>query len=317
MAPTPAVRFTMPFARLVKLATLSAALLAALALPTMSNARILAPWGSTLSGTPMLDTANGASHATGGRSTERALSTSPHDGADFTLWNTRVPRSSATAPRGGQVLAVRIKGCARKDLSAPSQLSVGTPVNTINFQALARGPGGSYTSTATAPGFQLPFCSNSSDPARGAISTSTVTTLHPVHLCVARGETVGFYDIGGFIPNLRGPSWYSQGVPFEVIAQRNGAAMDSFADADISNGVYAPGARPRGANSGWGQESGEELMLQVIEGVGPDAYGLCPGGTAAEPSNSNAIVCVARAPFGHHRSCGVAADRVRPRLPGS
>jgi hypothetical protein len=127
-------------------------------------------------------------------------------------------------------------------------------------------------------------------------------------MCVWRGDVVGFEDVGGFIPTTVGFPWYPQGVPFEVIARSPGSAMDSFADADVSNGVYFPEVRPRGANSGWGQEPGEEVMLQVIEGVGNNAYGLCPGGTAAEPANSNAIVCVASAPYGHHRRCADAMD---------
>lgn len=284
-----------------------------LAVAPSAQARILHPWGSDLAATPTLDTANGASHASRDQPTRRAISPDPHDGADLALWNSHLAVGSAVAPRGGQVLGVRVKGCAVEDRSAPTQTSAGTPVNTINFQALTRQRVGSYNADVTAPGFRMPFCSNSAHPARGRTSTSTITTFHPIHLCVARGDAVGFYDIGGYIPNSNGPSWYPEGVPFRVIATTGGSSMNSFADADISGGLYAPGARPRGPNSGRGEERREELMLQVVEGVGPDAYGLCPGGTANEPANSNTIVCVDHAPYGRHPHCGRAANKARSR----
>ena len=284
---------------------------AILVLAPVAVARMIAPWGSSLSATPTLDTANGASYLTKDQPTTHAVLPYPHDGADFTVWNTRLAHRSATAPRGGQVRAIRIKGCAIRETTAQTLLSGSTPVNTINFQSLTRQPNGSYKAGATAPGFQMPFCSNSANPASGPVSTSTITTFRPIHLCVAKGDTVSFYDIGGFIPNNAGPAWYPEGVPFRILARAPGSAMDSFADADISGGVYTPGATPRGANSGWGSESREELLLQVIEGVGADAYGLCPGGTANEPANSNAIVCVYHPPYDGHRHCGRAADQAR------
>jgi hypothetical protein len=276
-------------------------------------ARVLRPWGSKLSAAPTLDTANGTSAATGDRPTRHAIVPYPHDGADLALWNTRLAHGSAAAPRGGQVLAVRIKGCAIRDVTAPSLRSQSTPVNTINFQTLTPQRNGSFRVDATAPYFRMPFCSNSAGQTAGHVNTSTITTFHPVHLCVSKGDTVGFEDIGGFIPNPNplGQGWYAEGVPFEVLAPMRGSATDSFADADVSGGAYAPGAMPRGANSGWGSEPGEELMLQVVEGVGADAYGLCPGGTANEPANSNAIVCVDHAPYDGHRRCGRAAGQTR------
>jgi hypothetical protein len=282
-----------------------------LAIAPAAHATILAPWGSTLSATPTLDTANGASHATRDRPTRRGISPSPHDGADLAIWNTLLAHGSATAPRGGQVRAARIKGCALKDTSAPTQSSGGIPVNTINFQTLTRERNGSYRSDITAPGFRMPFCSSSATPTKGRVNTGTITTFQPVHMCIARGDTVGFYDIGGFIPNGNGPSWYPEGVPFEILARAPGSSMASFADADLSNGVYARGARPRGPNSGWGSEPGQELMLQVVEGVGGDAYGLCPGGSADEPASSNKVNCTYRPPYDGHRHCRTAADRAR------
>jgi hypothetical protein len=272
-----------------------------------ASARILRPWGSSLSGTPTLDTANGASYGTRDQPIRHVLTPFPHDGADLALWNTHLIGERSTAPTGGQVLAIRIKGCALEDLSAPNQLSAGVPVNQINFQALAPS-GGGYVPTATAAGFHLPFCSSSVHPRRGGVNTNTITTFHPIHLCVARGDVVDFYDIGGFIPNPSGPSWYPEGLPFEVITRVARDSMVSFEDANASLGGFAPGTHPMGLDSGWGTESGQEVMLQVIEGTGADAYGLCPGGTAEEPLSSNEIVCVYHPPYGHHPRCTAAAD---------
>jgi hypothetical protein len=306
-----ALRLTLPIAALAALA---------LAFPVVSRATVLAPWGSSLSATPTLDTANGASAETNdeplssfsGRNADNAISTAfssgctrsygattinctpwIHSGADNTVWNTAVAGGSATAPQGGQVLEVRIKGCAVKDPNSPTQSSsTGTggsvPVNTIEFQTLTPLTGGSYRVDATAGPFTLPFCS---DTPSGA---NTITTYQPVHMCVSAGDTVSFYDLGGTVPNSGGPAYYPQGVPFQVIAPVAGSGTASFTDADTANGLYSYGAQPRGNNSGWGQEGNQEVMLQVVEGVGDDAYGLCPGGNAEEPSNSNTVLCVER-----------------------
>jgi hypothetical protein len=260
---------------------------------------------------PTLDTANGASFRSGDRPTRREILPYPHDGSDIALWNTRVAGGAATAPRGGQVRAIRVKGCAVEDLTAPVQMSLGVPINTLNFQTLVRQHDGSYKAAATAGRFELPFCSNSVQPAIGRISTQTITTFRPIHMCIARGNAVGIYSIGGFIPNPVGPSWYPEGVPLEILSKVAGSSANAFADADAAGGLYAPGARPRGPNSGWAAEPGDELMLQVVEGVGGDAYGPCPGGTADEPTSSNEVLCAYHRPYHGHPRCGREADRVR------
>jgi hypothetical protein len=307
-----ATRLTLPIAVLAALA---------LAFPVVSQATVLAPWGSSLSATPTLDTANGASAETNdeplssyspGNNSDNAISTAfssgcsrsygaasinctpwMHSGADNTVWNDAVAGGSASAPQGGQVLQVRIKGCAVKDPNSPTQSSPtgnggSVSVNTIEFQTLTLLSGGSYRVDATAGLFTLPFCSDTPS------GPNTISTYQPIHMCVSAGDTVGFYDVGGMVPNPTGPSFYPQGVPFQVIAPVAGSGTVSFTDADTVNGFYSYGAQPRGNNSGWGQEGNQELQLQVVEGVGDNAYGLCPGGDAEEPSNSNTILCVER-----------------------
>jgi len=268
-----------------------------LIVPAAAGATILPPWGSNLQATPNYDTANGyynsSTSSYNGNPTpgaSNAISPQYHSGDDLAVWNTN---SAFTAPQGGQVLEVKVKGCAWKDTTAPTdssgeQYSAGVPVNQVNFQALTRQSDGSYVEDGpTAAGFLMPFCSNPSSPTTGTVNTSTVTTFQPLHLCINTGDTVDFYDIGGNIPNSGGPSWYPNGVPFFVIGGynlANGLTMNSFAHAENSPSDFT--------GSNLQSEPNEELQLQVIEGVGDDAYGLCPGGAANEPSSSNQVICV-------------------------
>ena len=251
--------------------------------------------------TPSRDTANGAFGHTGSPAgTEHAISPDPHAAEDTALWNVKLPGGHAVASRGGQVTSLRIEGCAIKDATAPSQLSQGIAVNTVIFQTLAPSHGNWTVTYDDNGGFTVPFCSSSGDPAHGAVSTSTVTTYHPLHECLAPGQAVTFHDIGGFVPAVggRGP-WYPQGVPFDVIAPVAGAQLQSYVGLSAT---YGPGA-PGGNGAGFAVQPGEELTMQVTEGTGPDAYGVCPGGKANEPLHSNRIVCVYGLTHADHPEC--------------
>lgn len=292
--------FQGPVARGVRCAVV--ALTLAVLIPCAASAKVLGPWGSKLATPASLDTANG-SYGHQPTPHQHTIAPTHHDAADVAVWNTRVARGRTTAAQSGQLLAVRIRGCARQDPTAPSQLSAGVPVTTFNIQTLApRGRG--LAGDKIASGFRLPFCSQSTSPDQGKVNTGTITTFHPLHMCINRGETVAFHDIGGYIPPVgtSGP-WYPQGVPFIIFTPTGGSSTASFADAQAAS-VYRPGAHPAGPNGGWGSESHQELLLQVVEGVGADAYGLCPGGHAEEPGNSNAVTCVlGRGPTDGHRRC--------------
>jgi hypothetical protein len=213
----------------------------------------------------------------------------PHYGEDTTVWNLHSPSgsSSVTAPAGGQILDVKIKGCAVEDTSASSQQSQGVPVNDFNIVTEAPGTASdgkaTYQNAEVSSGNLLPFCGN-------GVSNSTITTYHPIHLCVAAGQYVSFHDIGGFIPydsaTGQGP-WYPQGVPMMILAPAPGAATDSFV-AGADNAQTMPDPNGQG---NFASEPGQQVMMQIIEGTGDDAYGLCPGGHAIEGSD-NTIVCV-------------------------
>ena len=233
-----------------------------LALPSVSAAATLS-WGSNLSVTPTVDT-----------------TTIAPDGSDLALWNTQAS-AGPTAPSGGQVLGVKIRGCAIETSGAPTT-SGGVPLNTIGFQALAKQSDGSYNFDSPSAGmdsagarFTVPFCSNSNNPAdtTAAVNTSTVSSFEPVHLCIKAGDALAFVDIGGYSPQN------PHGVPFDVISRNTGSALASYPDAAGASSYSNPGAHPD-----------EELMLQAVEGTGPDAYALCPGGTACQSPSSNMLI---------------------------
>ncbi len=270
----------------------------------------LSLWNSTQkTGSANADEAISTSHSVGcmrGYSGEGTYACTPwfHSGADSTVWNTS---AVSAAPQGGQALEVDVKGCTVEDNSpdniqeSPNGQGGFEASNSMQFQTLSPEASGAYKADATAGIFELPWCSDSAKPAdaSAAVNTSTITPFHPLHMCISAGDTVSFYDLGGTVYPDRGPAFYPQGAPFDVIAQMADAGTDSFTDADLAGGVYTPGSQPRGENSGWGAESGQEVMLSVIEGTGDDAYGLCSGGNAVEPSDSNTVICLT-----HHTNSG-------------
>src|SRR5579864_2464639 len=235
------------------------ALSVAMAFPVAASATVLPPWGSDLSATPNYDTANGYYNSSTSSfdgnpapGASNAISPQYHSGDDLAIWNTG---SAFTAPQGGQVLSIKVKGCAWKDTtvgpevngsgtgSDGEQYSAGVNVRWLDFQAIRRQADGSYVQDGqTAAGFLMPFCSDSNSPSdpTAAVNTNTITTFTPVHLCINQGDTVDFYDIGGNIPNPLGPSWYPNGVPFYVIAGGStGDTLGSFAHAQTSPSSFS------------------------------------------------------------------------------
>ncbi len=214
----------------------------------------------------------------------------PHSAEDLGVWNPK-----QTAPSGGQVLEVKVTGCAVKNPGA-TQESQGVPDTTILFQSLTpRGDEWNVDSTAggenpngTYP-FQLPFCKTAANPS--GVASSTVTTYQPLHLCLNAGDVVTLHDIGGFEDD-NGVAYYPQGIPLEVLAPVSGVSTDSF--IGVGANPLGPGAYGAGNDtddSGYATEADQEVTMQVIEGTGNDAYGLCPGGFGDEPASSNAIDC--------------------------
>ncbi len=189
-----------------------------------------------------------------------------HWGSDTALWNVAAASGSAQAPASGQAVKVSLEGCARPNPSGPA------PLDQIHFQSLSPLPGGGARVNLTSQPFEIPICG------RGGAGPSTVTSYEPTNLCVSAGDYVGFNDEGGYVPYV-----YRSGVPYQVIGEAAGSTMDSFIRGGGTNDGATLSASDTTANDGFASNRGEELMLQVTLGTGPDARYVCPGGTADAP----------------------------------
>jgi hypothetical protein len=192
-----------------------------------------------------------------------------HDGADGALWNVKLPAGEPTAPADGQVVRVRLEGCAKSNGPAP--------LTQIHFQSLAPIAGGGAKVELTSQAFDIPVCGV------GGASGSTVSSYDPINLCVAQGDYVDFNEEGGFVGAQSGPPPYPAGVPYMVIGGVTGATMDSFIrNNGAGNGAtFSPTDTTN--HDGFASNTGEELMLQATLATGPDATPICPGGTKGLP----------------------------------
>src|ERR1700691_967981 len=219
--------------------------------------------GSPLTVSASKDTANDLNY----QGTNVALPGSvfhiPHDGADGALWNDQIPVGDPTAPVGGQVVSVRLEGCAKSN--GPP------PLTQFHFQSLAPLTGGAAKVELTSQAFYIPVCG------AGGASGSTVSSYDPINLCVAQGDYVAFNEEGGFVGAQNGPPPYPAGVPYMVIGATAGATMDSLIrNNEVGNGaVFSPTDTTR--HERFASNAGEELMLQATLATGPDAPPIRPG----------------------------------------
>jgi hypothetical protein len=169
---------------------------------------------------------------------------------DTAFWQTSVSGGSRVrAPQSGQVLAVKVRGCAKRGTGGQ------VPTLPVHLQVLLPGPGSGATVGITSGPLFLPACG-------GAVSGATVTTLRPVNLCVGRGQYVAFGDSGGFAPGA-----FPGGIPYEIFARRPGAATSS----DTSAGGTVNGSRLTAS-----RHAGLELLMQVQLATGRNKTPLCP-----------------------------------------
>jgi hypothetical protein len=230
--------------------------------PVDANAA-LTTFGSPLSGPATKDTANDLSYKGTDVTVPGATYHIPHDGADTALWNTQLAAGSPTAPADGQVVSVRLEGCAKPN---------GTPPLTqIHFQSLSPLAGGGAKVELTSQAFDIPVCGS------GGAGGSTISTYRPINLCVSQGDYVAFNDEGGFVPASSGLPPYPAGVPYMVIGGTAGSSMSSFiADNGVGNGAtFSPSNTSN--HDGFAVNPAEELMLQTKLGTGPDAVPACGG----------------------------------------
>lgn len=173
-------------------------------------------------------------------------------GADSAFWNVSLESGGVTtAPVGGQVTAVRIKGTVLQD---PAHRIV--PRTMIHFQSLhPMGDGSMKVLLSSAP-FYVPL---GGDP-------NTVSTYVPVNMCLNKGDVLDFNDIGG-------NEWHwgpYSGMPFQTFSAVRGSSVSFYSK---NNGTNI-GSRWSPA---WTHQ-GEELLMQMKFASGPDATDICPGG---------------------------------------
>src|SRR5947208_2754929 len=237
------------------------ALLAGLLLPAGAQAAVVS-FSSPLAVPATKETAHDLAYTGADIPLPGSIFHIPHDGADTALWN-----PAQTAPAGGQVVSIRLEGCASQPAGAPS------PLTEIHFQDLAPQPDGGAKVNVTTQAFNIPVCG------QGGANGSTVTTFAPTNFCVSQGDYVDFNDEGGFIPSATGVPPYPSGVPYMVIGAAPGSTMSSFIrNNGVGNGAtFSPSDATY--HDGFASNHDQEVVLQATLGTGPDASRLCPGGT--------------------------------------
>jgi len=171
-------------------------------------------------------------------------------GADAFFFATRFRDGrDPTSPATGQIVQTRLKGMA-----VPSAL--GPPLTEIHFQTMAVRPDGSAWPQISSGPVLI--------PASGDPNQITTYDMRAQNFCVGRGVHVVFTSSGGFDPG----QGYPNGVPYRVFGRVRGAATRRLL-------VTAAGGEDRVVR-------GQELLMQVVVATGPDAGGLCPGGTSPD-----------------------------------
>ncbi|HYB24967.1 MAG TPA: hypothetical protein VED41_14295, partial [Solirubrobacteraceae bacterium] len=185
-----------------------------------------------------------------------------HFGADTAIWNAA---KHAIVPQSGQILKIRLEGCAKPAPSGPP------PLTEVHFQDLSPLPGGGAHVNITSGGFDIPVCGQEA-------SDSTVSTYEPFNLCVTQGDYVAFNDEGGYVENI-----YRNGVPYEVLAPAHKAVADSFIRNEGTGNGSNLEASDVSAMEGFAANAEKELTMQMELGTGSDARYVCPGGSKDAP----------------------------------
>ncbi|HEY1689716.1 MAG TPA: hypothetical protein VGF95_12735 [Solirubrobacteraceae bacterium] len=190
-----------------------------------------------------------------------------HDGADTALWNVASPGGAPVAPGSGEIVKLKLEGCAERAKGAP-QLS--KEQREVHFQNLRKLANGSFQAESTSYPFEMPVCGE------GA-SASTISTFEPPHFCIAEGEYLDFNDSGWF-----SEPYYRAGVPYSVIGSVRGAAMDSFISVDGAGTGATFSPSETNAMYGFASNEDEELMLQATVSTAGSYF--CKGSEAPPPS---------------------------------
>ncbi|CAA9415444.1 MAG: hypothetical protein AVDCRST_MAG64-2606 [uncultured Phycisphaerae bacterium] len=210
--------------------------------------------------TMALGAAPGAAHAeivTFGSDLSAPADTVETHPVDTAFWASRLASgASAAAPESGQLLGVRIKGIALRNTDTPpSNPSVGGSTM-FHIQVLEPQSDGGMKATQTSSDLFLP---KSGDPQQ------INTFKSDFRQCVAKGDRVDFNTVGGY-----DPAAYPNGTPLRIFAAVPGSATAEYEKGGGTNN----GQILRGRDT-----EGQELLMQVIVGRGPDGNQACPGGT--------------------------------------
>ncbi len=183
--------------------------------------------------------------------------------ADTAYWHQAFADGrSVSAPAGGQIVEIRLKGYAKSD--RPPGAIGGGGETVFHFQTLEPQPDGTFRVKVTSQAFDVPNAMTG--------TPETITAYRPENLCVAQGDVVAFNTIGGWdgIPDRTGP--YPDGTPLQIFGAVPGSATSQFTgDNQTNNGAVLRPDVVRG--------TGEELLMQMTLATGPDAFYMCPGGT--------------------------------------
>lgn len=201
-------------------------------------------------------------------------------GQDTALWPVSVKGDSPAMPEEGQILSVTIKGTVLRERGAAN------PANLIHFQSLTpEGDRGAMRVWLTSQDFYLPI----DEP-------NAITTFEPENLCVKKGGTVAFNDLGGFMygGSLTAPldrDHYHNGAPFQIFAAvRNSVTARYSAHDQTKNGdlldplIGTDPGKPNGSIN-----RGQEILMQYVVATGDDRSESCggprrhPDGTLVQP----------------------------------
>jgi hypothetical protein len=173
-------------------------------------------------------------------------------GADSAFWNTTLESGDrTTAPAGGQVTSVKVKGTVLPD---PTGRKI--PMTMMHFQTLHPMPDGTVLVELSSAPFFTPLGGDQ----------NTVSTYHPVNMCLHKGDILDFNDIGG------NEWWWGNysGMPFRTFGRVAGSSVNFYTKNEGTN----IGSRWAPAEN----HQGEELLMQMKFATGSDATDICPGG---------------------------------------
>jgi hypothetical protein len=166
---------------------------------------------------------------------------------DTALAHLQAPGGEATAPHGGQVLAVRVTGCSQHD-NVPQ-----APETRLFVQVLQPQGDGSNLVVSSSQPFHLPICG------RGGADHGTLSTFSPSDQCISRGDRVGVV-VGGQTPG------YPNGTQYFIARSSPGASLGAFS----GNGQTVNGSRFTLAPL-----ADTELLMQAAIGSGADSPSGC------------------------------------------